>query len=741
MLTLMLAAALQVAEQSSDASIVGTVRDATSGHPLARALVAAVDLGVRTQSDAQGRYHLESLPPGPLRVSVRLIGYAPFTLHAVVPREGTLALDLILQRLPEPLPIVEVRRSRPDVARLADGDGRALNAASLLRHPQLAEPDFMKAMAGGDVSIAPETPGGLHVRGASADQTGYTIDDVPVFNPYHVSDLMGAWNTDALDAAQLTTTVDGAAQLGGSLRLATRTIGDTWTSRAGLSTSHGRFSADGPLGVGDARFLLSGRIAWPAFLAPAYDANYVRGESVDWMAKVEVPLAGGVARGLVTQGNDGITMAALSPDERRNSLVDARNAFDWAHRAASLQWHGRWRGDSLAFTSWRSVAEASGSWGLSPSSLQSRRVDNGVQLALARRARDAVRRVGVRAEHSNTRYSAGDAALSGISLGSASPLLTLFADESRALGAHVGVTLGAAGQLYRGRGYLSPRVRALWSPLDRVTFSATLGRGHQFAQSLRNTESPIGYVFPADLFIGAGNETIPVARSDEATVTLDVVAARGARARVAGYVRRSTGLLMVAPVEEGPFLQHPPEAGASTARGGYVEARADSARYGVLLRYGLQRVEFQHGARRYVPEWGSRSLLDGGFTVFPTTSTTIRVGVNAAFGRYVTPAVGGLEWESCNLKDAGCEFAGTPRADSSRLGAFRPPPYVRVDVGLRKHGRLRVGGQSVELAAFATVSNLFDRYNVLTYAVNGESRVPLQMRPFSPFVVGIDWRF
>jgi hypothetical protein len=102
----------------------------------------------------------------------------------------------------------------------------------------------------------------------------------------------------------------------------------------------------------------------------------------------------------------------------------------------------------------------------------------------------------------------------------------------------------------------------------------------------------------------------------------------------------------------------------------------------------------------------------------------------------------GLEWEACNLLDRGCEFAGSPRA-SDQLGATHLPAYVRVDVGVRKHWHLELAQRDATIALFATVTNLFARRNVLNYGTDPATGAPavIEMRPLSPLVAGIDWRF
>jgi hypothetical protein len=47
------------------------------------------------------------------------------------------------------------------------------------------------------------------------------------------------------------------------------------------------------------------------------------------------------------------------------------------------------------------------------------------------------------------------------------------------------------------------------------------------------------------------------------------------------------------------------------------------------------------------------------------------------------------------------------------------------------------------VALFATITNVLNRRNVLTYTrdpASGET-VPIEMRPLAPLVVGLDWKF
>src|SRR5919206_3246385 len=97
------------AAQPLQPAVVGTIRDGESGQPLDHAIVALADLDRSVVSDASGRYSFLDVPPGPQHVTVRRIGYSPRTLHALVPREGELEINIFLRAAPMHLHDIVVR--------------------------------------------------------------------------------------------------------------------------------------------------------------------------------------------------------------------------------------------------------------------------------------------------------------------------------------------------------------------------------------------------------------------------------------------------------------------------------------------------------------------------------------------------------------------------------------------------------------------------------------------------------
>src|SRR4051812_5283333 len=163
-------AKLLLVVQASQASVAGTIRDSESGEPLGSALVALADLGRSTLTDSSGRYSFNDVPPGPQHLTVQRIGFAPRTLHALIPAEGQLHLDMALHPVATRLPAIVVRspvtlRGMDDADRTPFPD-REISMAAIRNDPMLAEPDGLLGLGGGEIGLSPESPSGMHLRGA-----------------------------------------------------------------------------------------------------------------------------------------------------------------------------------------------------------------------------------------------------------------------------------------------------------------------------------------------------------------------------------------------------------------------------------------------------------------------------------------------------------------------------------------------------------------------------------------------
>ncbi|MGH7579887.1 MAG: TonB-dependent receptor [Gemmatimonadales bacterium] len=746
-----------LAVQAGQADVGGTIRASGSGAPLAEAVVTLTDLDRSTVADSAGRYRLSDVPAGPQHLSVKRIGYSPRTIHALVPGEGMVEIDLSLRPVPMRLPTIVVHSVVP-IRGLEAGDrpgflDRGITAAAIRTHPLLAEPDGFLALSGGEIGTGLETPSGVHVRGGASDQTSFLLDGVPVFSPYHAAGTFSAWNPDALDRLDVisaTPDLGPLDALAGAVSATTRAPGHELRAQGTLSTTHGRATFHGPLGRAGAGFLVSVRSGFPGVLVPESDPSYVHGRTGDLLAKVEAPALGGQVRVLGYGSGNRLDAVALaegpSGSEAARSL---RNAFEWDSRSLGIGWsRALGRAARIRVQAWNARGESEASWHPANDSgvaLASDREDQGLIAAVEHTGDTRFTGVGMKLQWSRTSYRVSGRAGTGIgtALRARTPMAALFAQHRRPLAAGLTADLALSGIAAAGGLHLGSQAELRWRPRQELAFSGSYGRSHQLSQSLRNSESVVGGLFPADLFLGAGSPGVPVASSDRVVVGAELLPRAGLRLGVQLYLGDFDNLLLVAPGAGAPFATASFLTGTGTSRGFSIDAALSATRYGVTASYGWQRIHLAYRDSGYVPGYGTSHSIETGVIVFPTPTASIRLGLTGAFGRRGTGILGAFEWESCNLLDQGCEFGGSPTHDTGRLGATRLPSYMRLDLGLRRHWHLRLGGQDVEFALFGTVTNLLGRRNVLAVATDPVTgrRSEIEMRPLAPLVVGLDWRF
>ncbi len=739
--------ALLLAVQVAQAGVGGTIRGELTGVPLGGALITLSDLDRAVLTDAQGRFGFGALPPGPHHVTIARHGYESRTLHALVPRTGQLELNIALQPAPVELDglVVEPRlpiRGTEDVSRVRE-PVESVSIAAIRNHPLLAEPDVFRVLEGGDVAVLPESPTGLHVRGGASSHTGYEIDGIPVLTPVHAGGIFSAWNADAISSVHLTRATSGVLpSLAGTVVGATRAPGSVQHGTAAVSTTQARMTVHGPLTSG-AGYVLSLRSGFPGGISAPSDPAKIRGESGDLLAKVELPFFGGRLNLLGYDSENELSTSAVA-DPTTDALLVGRNGFDWRTRSLGATWEGSIGSSQVAVRAWDSRSAASAAL-LSEvgdaADARSGRTENGVMATLTRpTSAEGELLVGARLTRGSTNYWAG----------SSDPFESKGALSSGALLLGYELPVAHRGWLRTDVDLTASSLGVTASPLLTggaglgrfITVSATLSRRHQFVQSMRNEESLLGAVFPADLFVTAGSAGVPIARADEVSVRAVYRPLPGLSVGGRAYARRLGSVAFIAAGTGSLFSSGPLEIGSASVQGLSVDVAVSGSRVGVMADYGFQKVRNRAPERTYVPWYAPTHRVQLGMVFHPSPTTSLRLASAGAWGRRATAIVGSVEWEACNLADNGCELAGAA-LHGEGLGETRPGPYIRTDLGLRKHWHLGLGGRDAMLALHGTLVNVLNRRNTLNFAIDPltGSVSPIDMLSLSPLVVGVELAF
>ena len=740
--------ALLLAVQVAQSGVSGTVRDEFTGHPLAGALMVLSDLDRKVLTDREGRFGFDELFPGPHHLTITRQGFESRTLHALVPRTGQVEVNVALQPalveleglVVEPrLPISGVEDLRP-----TKGPAEAISLAAVRNHPLLAEADVFRVLEGGDVTVMPESPAGLHVRGGASSHTAYELDGIPVLAPFHAAGLFSAWNPDALTRVYLTRASSGVLpSLSGTVVGVTRAAGGVARGTAAVSTTHARMTVDGPLSSGAASYMFSVRSGFPSGVVTPHDPERIRGESGDLLAKVELQLLGGGLKALVYESENELTSSAIA-DPSPDALAGTRNGFEWRSQAFGATWERTLGFGQVAVRAWDSGAAGSASLlseiedGIE---VRNDRSERGVMATLARTAPNGAELlVGARLTRGTTLYHSASSDRFESEGALSTGALLLGYDAAVASGgrlrAEVDVTASSLGTR------VSP-LFTLKARLGRpVTVSAAVSRRYQFVQSMRNEETVLGAVFPADLFVSAGSAGVPTARADEATVRVDYRPLPGLGIVGRTYVRALESVVFVAPRTGSLFSSGAFDVGSANVKGISVDVALSGSRYGVVADYGFQRVQNRVPERAYVPSYAPAHRARMGVVYHASPTMSLRLATTGIWGRRATALDGAIEWEACSLADGVCELAGAP-PHGEALGESRPGPYMRTDLGLRKHWHVGFAGRDAMLSVYGTLTNILNRTNTLNFVIDPLTGATerIDLRPFSPLVIGVELAF
>ena len=158
--------------------------------PAHGATVLVTGTTLRTTTNADGRFVLDGLVPGPGTLRVRSLGYRLVERQILALAGDTLRIEIVLEREAQLLSPIRVEASidaeafvsKPNVATVTVG------AAAMAGIPSVGEPDVVRV-----VQLLPGVVArndfntGLNVRGGEPDQNLILLDGHPIYNPFHSS--------------------------------------------------------------------------------------------------------------------------------------------------------------------------------------------------------------------------------------------------------------------------------------------------------------------------------------------------------------------------------------------------------------------------------------------------------------------------------------------------------------------------------------------------------------------------
>jgi hypothetical protein len=312
---------------------------------------------------------------------------------------------------------------------------------------------------------------------------------------------------------------------------------------------------------------------------------------------------------------------------------------------------------------------------------------------------------GVSAERLATAYLVGPLDLTG------SPVVDAAYAEGRwAFGRHWSVVTGLREELVGARSMFDPRIAVRYAISPALAVSGGFSRTDQVVQSLRNEESIIDLVLPAPLPVAG--DRVPIAHADQWTASLDAAVAPHTTITIDGYARSTADLVAVAAATTEPFVVDRWANGTAHASGLAVAIARRGDRLSLSAAYSLEAVARHADSTTFTPASTSPRSIIASIGYRLGAGTTIGAAFWAADGRLPIERIGEFDWKASAGGAGAADLSGTPERLSGPVDSRRLPPYRRVDLGVSRVWRRRVGPRDVRLETRLTVTNALNETNV-----------------------------
>lgn len=756
------------------ATLRGTVTDAASGTPV-RALVTVAPGGAATWSsrslrtDSAGRFIMSDVPAGEVTVTATAFGYRFARQSIRATASDTTDVGLVMTALPHALEALRVTATLdPQQAQAAAPAGSTtigMSSRELSSLPVVGEPDVLRAMSLlPGIAARNDFWAGFNVRGGESDQTQVRLDGLPIISPFH---LGGLFSTFIADAVQRVDARVGAlpASYGGRLS-GVLDVTSAEEPRAGIHGSLDVTAISTSATVGGALPIATG--SWNLALRRTYVdalAALLRGPGSfpyhfrDAQLHAAIQARGGGTLALTAYtGLDLLNPTAA--DAAGSAFTDSATAFrfDWGNTVVGATFTQP-LGASAGITQRISYSRFGTSY--ANTSDDARLVNHIGDLQLAG---DVTRRFGgdtpaltLRAGYElsrlRTRYDehlsaeAADETF-GTTLVIDDTVITQRASARAGFGealwtpnARLSVRAGVRSDAVPLASWsgVSPRFSVKYRLLDRLSFSAAVGRYAQWTHAVRNEDLPVRIV---DIWF-ASDSTVPVSTGTERVVGTELWLTDNDLVRVDAYEKHFSDLIEPSSTIDPRLRPSELRAFGGVSRGLEVLVRhVATARWSGWVAYSLGRSTREQGDERYFAAHDRRHDLNIVTSYRANSRTTLSARYGAASGTPYTGWSGTYarwSYDPVARRWRAPGFSSSARNEQVRTprNTERYPSYQRLDVSAQREFRVR----GLDAGAFLSLVNVLGTRNVLAYAIDNEANPPT-LRGFSqlPFLPSLGMR-
>jgi len=278
---------VQLFSQGEKGILKGFVIDIKTDEKLSSANILIIGTNRGVVTDLRGFFELE-LDVGRYFVEARFVGYETERKEVFIESNEETEIFFELKEIPIGMDSVVVTGRKTEYP----SKSYELYPGELRNIPQFGEPDVFRALfALPGVSSVNDVSNQLYIQGGNFDEVLISLDDAPIYNPYHLGGIFSSVNSDIIQKEELFFSnypISMGGYLSGALNLHTKTGNNERlkpSATLGLVSSRGYF--EGP--IDDATFIVSARRTYLDFIGDILKEDFPY-YFYDFYGKCSLPL-------------------------------------------------------------------------------------------------------------------------------------------------------------------------------------------------------------------------------------------------------------------------------------------------------------------------------------------------------------------------------------------------------------------------------------------------------------------
>lgn len=716
---------------AQSAAIQGIIVESQTKEPLPNANIFLDNTDYGSVSNHNGFFAINQIPVGRYTFIVKHIGYRKYQkTFELKPNESlTLEIGLEKQLIPMDSVIVSATLDQP----VFKNSRHYLTSSQIRVAPAIGEPDLIRTIQNlPGITTTNDYNLGFFVRGGNRDQNLILLDNIQIFNPFHLLGIFSTFDTDAIQGAEMIKSgIDPVYgnHLSSVLDVKLRDgKADKRTLAINVSLLSAKVRIEGPQPWGSYMFTIR-RTYLDLILDLFRSVNILPDEIVlpynfvDGIGKV-VFKTSPRSRIQITSywGNDTYDLTKLDMEDTQNKLT-------WGNRALGISFD-RQLSPKYLFHSSVTYSEFYSKW-LPTDTLSVIRINNRISYnqlkAYMQRSTSSLGKIrfGVELKPYSFYFRIKGLSYTSLRMDDISTgEYSVFGSASQLLSNKFRITLGNRMTYfsYHGKTTYSPQMALIILVSPQLTFTLNWGRYHQGIMTIGN-EEVILTMFEAWL---PTPKNLGIMSSEHSVVSIRWRNANGLDISVETYHKSFSDLIEYNmkkySAEEPDFVR-----GSGLSRGLELLLRKSSGRILTLVSYTLSSSEKTIQDITYNPRFDRTHDLNLLFQV--RISRKWQMGTRFVYqtGSPFTRIIG---YYSQNLPPYDNENVYSELDEIPIYGSrnsFRFPDYHRLDLNFIRSFTYK--GRAMEF--YIDLINIYGRLNVLRY--NEENDVEIQIPPLLTF--------